>query len=530
MKKIGFKNFRRFVDFDPLELGSLTLLSGGNNSGKSTIVKAAMLAMNFLKSPRVNTTQTLLNDRENRKFFFDIDNVHVSSFVRALNNNCLPLKDVITFSISLNEFDITLGVISSESTANSFGLISFVSIQDRNLNITYEFDFEKTHSMYISFGDSNEDSSNEMAVNIMKESLQKMELRLKDMTDFMEISKLNSEIQSLKSRLIRLEKSIDRNSFTFAITSFTDDTAPFFIIHLMDGFIGIAHQKDSKEDSKNVKDARKYLLSREADIAASILSLTTVISNYQFEYMAAHAASQRAFYTTYDKSDYTAQTIHAFFKAGIGKDDANGSIEVLEQQGYELTLPEIFVLKYMKLFGIGTGLHICSYDNESYSVDIMDATGKWMALADKGMGSIQLMILLLKVATLMKNYEYTSKKPMVLIEEPEQNLHPKVQSLLADLFFELSHEYKFQILVETHSEYLVRKMQVIFAQEIKKEEADEDEINEWIKVYFFPEDAHPYLMTFLSNGRFENSFGSGFFDEAGRLNRDLNKVERQFNG
>lgn len=50
MKKIGFKNFRRFVDFDPLELGSLTLLSGGNNSGKSTIVKAAMLAMNFLKS------------------------------------------------------------------------------------------------------------------------------------------------------------------------------------------------------------------------------------------------------------------------------------------------------------------------------------------------------------------------------------------------------------------------------------------------------------------------------------------------
>ena len=80
---------------------------------------------------------------------------------------------------------------------------------------------------------------------------------LKDMTDFMEISKLNSEIQSLKSRLIRLEKSIDRNSFTFAITSFTDDTAPFFIIHLMDGFIGIAHQKDSKEDSKNVKDARK---------------------------------------------------------------------------------------------------------------------------------------------------------------------------------------------------------------------------------------------------------------------------------
>jgi len=527
MKKIGFRNFRRFVDFDPLDMGSLTLLSGGNNSGKSTIVKAAMLAMNFLKTPRVNTTQTLLNDRENRKFFFDIDNAHVSSFVRALNYNCHPLKDAISFSISLNEFDITLGVTSSESTANSFGLLSFANIKDINQNIIFEFEFEKTHSMYIKFGDSNEDSSDEMDVDNMKESIQKLELQLKDMTDFMEISKINSEIQSLKSRLTRLEKSLDNRSFTFPIISFSDDTAPFYIIHLMDGFIGIAHQKDSKEDSKEIKDARKYLLSREADIAASILSLSTAISNYQFEYMSAHAASQRAFYTTYDKSDYTAQTIHAFFKAGIGKEDVNGSIVILKQQGSELPLPESFILKYMELFGIGSGVHICSYDNESYSVDIMDTSGKWMALADKGMGSIQLMILLLRVATLIKNYEYTSKKPMVLVEEPEQNLHPKMQSLLADFFFEISHEFKFQILVETHSEYLVRKMQVIFASEMKKMEANEDEINQWIKVYFFPEDAHPYLMTFLSNGRFENSFGPGFFDEAGKWNRELNKLERQ---
>ena len=62
---------------------------------------------------------------------------------------------------------------------------------------------------------------------------------------------------------------------------------------------------------------------------------------------------------------------------------------------------------------------------------------------------------------------------------------------------------------------------------MKKMEANEDEINQWIKVYFFPEDAHPYLMTFLSNGRFENSFGPGFFDEAGKWNRELNKLERQ---
>ena len=227
------------MEFDPLDMGSLTLLSGGNNSGKSTIVKAAMLAMNFLKTPRVNTTQSLLNDREYRKFFFDIDNAHVSSFVRALNYNCHPLEDAITFFISLNEFDITLGVTSSESTANSFGLLSFAVIKDINQNIIYEFDFEKTHSMYIKFGDCNADSGDETDADNMKVSIRNLELQLKDMTDFMEISRINSEIQSLKNRLSRLDESFDNRSFTFPIISFSDDTAPFFIIHLMDGFIAL---------------------------------------------------------------------------------------------------------------------------------------------------------------------------------------------------------------------------------------------------------------------------------------------------
>lgn len=45
MNSIGFNNFRRFANFPEMDLGDITLLVGGNNSGKSTLVKALLLCI-----------------------------------------------------------------------------------------------------------------------------------------------------------------------------------------------------------------------------------------------------------------------------------------------------------------------------------------------------------------------------------------------------------------------------------------------------------------------------------------------------
>ena len=42
--------------------------------------------------------------------------------------------------------------------------------------------------------------------------------------------------------------------------------------------------------------------------------------------------------------------------------------------------------------------------------------------------------------------------------------------------------HDFQLIVETHSEYLVRKMQVLFAANIKENNIAEDELNEKIDI------------------------------------------------
>lgn len=527
MEKIGFKNFRRFSELSPLPIGRLTLLSGGNNSGKSTIVKAAMLAIKYLKTPQ-NNSNTINNMLQYRKFFFDIDNVHVSSFIRGINNNCDPQSDGIVFSVQLGVFSVDIEVKSSDSVTSSYGYVTHLHVEDTEREIKYDYEFEGSPSMTIDFTNDKDERTDDNVEEITREIAELEELT-KTSKDFQVIAEANDRLITFrqKLRLIENMKGSENKVFTFPLSAFSDNQNPYFVTHMMASFVGIANTNDlSKEDEKKNKDAKKYIKSREKDIALSVLSLVDAISSYRFEYIAAHAASQRAFYTIYDSSDYMAQTVHGFFNSGVAKSDIDGCIQISANEKRNVSVPEKLMLKYMKLFGIGNGIRVKSINNESYTVDIIDSSSKIMPLADKGMGVIQLTILLLRIALLIKKYEFTSHKPIILVEEPEQNLHPKTQSLLADFFYEISTSYKFQVLVETHSEYLVRKMQVIFASQVKEQKKTEEELNEIIKVYFFPEDGIPYLMTFLKNGRFENTFGSGFFDEAGRWNRELNKLER----
>lgn len=53
----------------------------------------------------------------------------------------------------------------------------------------------------------------------------------------------------------------------------------------------------------------------------------------------------------------------------------------------------------------------------------------------------------------------------ILLEEPEIHLHPLAQSVLAELFVEVSKKRKVQFIVETHSEHLFRRMQTLVAKQ-----------------------------------------------------------------
>ena len=58
------------------------------------------------------------------------------------------------------------------------------------------------------------------------------------------------------------------------------------------------------------------------------------------------------------------------------------------------------------------------------------------------------------------------KSSVTIVEEPEVHLHPKMQAALADLFIDITKESNFtkHLLIETHSEYLLRRLRRRMAQ------------------------------------------------------------------
>ena len=221
--------------------------------------------------------------------------------------------------------------------------------------------------------------------------------------------------------------------------------------------------------------------------------LSGVRSDYTIEYISAHAATQKVLFSIEDKNDYMATVIREFKQCRINKGDKE----------------DIFITQWMERLNIGFNYEINPISGEAYTMDITNMQGETMPLADMGMGSIQLMILLLKLATIIR--EKRGRGCVVIVEEPEQNIHPKLQSKLAELFAHVNREYGFRFVIETHSEYMIRKSQAMVASGDVAFEKNP------FKVFFFPDEGEPYDMEYIETGTFAQQFGKGFYDEASSL-------------
>ena len=151
---------------------------------------------------------------------------------------------------------------------------------------------------------------------------------------------------------------------------------------------------------------------------------------------------------------------------------------------------------------------------------LRDKNGNETNLIDNGYGVSQVLpivteIIRLSIATPRKLRYIEASDYIVILEQPELHLHPAAQSELATLFVNgiSDGKGKKKILVETHSEHLIRKLQILVAdKEIYYVDKDEDG------------NAHVEEMKLLENGKFENAWPSGFFDRGYQLSRELAKA------
>lgn len=186
-------------------------------------------------------------------------------------------------------------------------------------------------------------------------------------------------------------------------------------------------------------------------------------------------------------------------------------------------VPGQFLNKWVKSFNLGDRIEF-EYTSDGYGIlvrlykDTNDKIGR--LLVDEGYGITKLVTILINIelSILTKDYKYVT----LAIEEPENHLHPRYQAMLAEMFADAYKIYGIHFIVETHSEYMVRKLQTLVA----KKELTPAEVS--LQYLYNPDielrpKGEPQVkdIPIGEDGILKDTFGPGFMDEADNLAMDI---------
>jgi len=173
---------------------------------------------------------------------------------------------------------------------------------------------------------------------------------------------------------------------------------------------------------------------------------------------------------------------------------------------------------FLKILGFDKKIEIIK-NKDIGSIFIKDKNENKINLANESSGLIQLVPILLSLAD----------NSLLSVEQPELHLHPKLQAAFADVLMvaERFNNNKYLnkksiydkddfVLIETHSEHIIRKIQVLIA----KGKLDREKI----AVYYFDKTegtTKVKKMEIEENGFFNEPWPNGFFDDSANLSWEL---------
>ena len=547
MNKIGFKNFRRFQNFNPLDYSGITFLVGRNNAGKSTLVKALLLIDNYFKVDPIESLSFGNNV---------LEDANIVTYGRAKNHQAQ--ENYIKFTQEIENYLIELTVTGENDKA--FANVHLLSITDISRKLNFIFNIQNGFIRVVKYREKQINNFNLEEKFILEElydlnnQINKTNIQLADPSlkktsnEYIELLVMREKLLFKSQNLENLKylnhfKSVnsvvEKDEVLFSLDEDFGDLKSFS--EIVDGFLRqsmlqyereFQNVQNGEQASERFEDLRALKELEPAFIESSFSHFMTLMRNISIAYMGANPAKQSALFAIRDKNNALAQAIHEYKQLNI--------LEGEEENR--------FVLKWMQVFEVGDDFSISMHAGEAYEMRILSNNVR-IHLADKGMGSIQAMLLIMRIACVIKRIKLAEKnstvnhvvdgkelkqdssnygrinKTTVIIEEPELNLHPALQSKLADLFLDVHQRFNIDFLIETHSEYILRRSQVIVAENEFEVAPNENPFS----VHYFPKDYDqlPYRLEYQEDGSFNRNFGDGFFDEASSSTLKLLKLKRQ---
>lgn len=575
---LGLKNFRIFDDQNGFleELSSINILTGANNSGKSSIVKALQMLRNSIREYKypfnldLNQQEHLLGDFDN--ILFNKGNRNLEITLPYLFMGMKNFSISLTFESS-STYDARLRGIDIIDKDNRAILFSFQYRDATDAEkVSDKAKYDKDHQEYKKKAAKNsakksgvfkatnfsifEPFENPLA-GYVEWSINLMNLKhyLNELRKVYEIYHNNKKIWTSDGFKHVNDVAKDFNIIpSYFISSFKKDADLEKWKDYLDNKIGIDQEISGKEKiGERDFDADDFLLPRSEIEHILFYKVSEILkANLRWKEIDHdnndYSVIEHCFSNSWESLIQRIGTIN--YVSNIKEENARSYnaasnspfIKLLKSyvpQGY---YGSIFMNKYLEVFEIGKKISVeLNPKYQSILVSITTLDGDKRELVDFGYGIKQLVLILMQISVLAQQnkrsehvydngeetIEETYVPSVLIIEEPESNLHPKWQSLLADMLAEANRKFNIQMIIETHSEYLIRKFQTLVAE--KSISAQN------VKIFYLrslsrvtSEKKQIESMFIQEDGSIDfNVFDHGFFDENYNLKMGLLNVRRE---
>lgn len=518
----SLKNFRSFgEDGADFELAPITVLTGCNSAGKSSLVKALMLLSSGSEGGRY---------MENLKL--SSKDLCLGGYKNVAHKDGHIIMSYTIWSADLQDtLVVTRKYCAQRNDELNDGDLDYLTVEKSDGTLIY-----KGGDQY---------SGNEQHDDAIKEEFNRFYavgcyMRLMELLPILEKWKKDKSIgnESLQDKVklceeaVRIVKEKLRSvglgeSEAALLWKEFDHHAFNTVVKAMEEGFGIGNKSVTVSDLMKTPDEEEIEFMLREFIDHIVDDVRTPFFTKQPIYINSASAQIERLYTASDDNKMC-KALRELNRRKIQYDKE--CVIGVDPTYYIIHKPGSFLDRWLDIFKIGKSVEVKGTEQGlGLMAYLINEKEEERLLADEGYGITQLVALLLQIDncipiflgcdedTLIKEHKkvYNYEPKTICVEEPEVHLHPKYQSLLADMFVEAYQKYNIHFIIETHSEYLIRKLQVMVADKenalspndvsLNYVEKDENGVstNRQIKIE--------------EDGSLSDSFGAGFYDEADTL-------------
>ncbi|MBF0440684.1 MAG: DUF3696 domain-containing protein [Oligoflexales bacterium] len=443
--KLGIENFKAFGKLQEIDLRNLTVLSGLNSSGKSSVYQVLLLLKQSLKSshnnlffniPKLDLNAEYLQIGQKKELLHDINKNYIRFIFHDDSGCILELSFVLHNEESLEEFLLQKYCYTMPHNEG----------QESNISLTLDITSMKWQveaKNALTLADIAVDKQlDEIIRTLLKENFSK------NCENKMEDDQKEKIISEIKKRNIYKESvslsPVDKIQFIKMTPIVMSAPIDNYYNILADDIQNILGNKNFLKKLLKENDIKFEKLDVRGDSASfSSLAINLFLEELIIEIPPFRGLPQRVYQNSMHLSPLKGFSENKSLKVPYRFNFTNN-------KPIEDTLETALNYWVVDFFGLAEKVTFHELVAGVASEISLRISGREIFINNMGFGISQILPVIYKILSF-------KSKMFFVIDEPEIHLHPSMQSKLADFFYEMALVGK-SMLIETHSEPLLNKL------------------------------------------------------------------------